>query len=239
MAKVRYKMFPAQPEVLWENNHLLAIVKPFGMLSQKDESDEDSAREWAEAYIRTKYNKKSNIFVHPTHRLDRNVGGILLFARTDKAASRLGIQFKDRLVHKTYIALVEGVPEQLEDVLVHYISPGTEKNRVNTSDKNRHKDAKQAILYYRVLYVVGKRAMLEVHPLTGRKHQIRAQLAKIGHPILGDVKYGGRYLQTESGNIALFSRELAFKHPTQDQLIRLTAPLPMHEDWGHFIRNLY
>lgn len=221
---------PNAPTILYEDNHLLAICKPFGMLSQGDDTGDLSAGDWVEDYIRTKYNKPGNVYVGLLHRLDRPVGGVMLFAKTSKAAARMTAAFKDRKIQKIYHAVSMRRPEAAHGNLQHFIGQLPGKNIVRVYPKAGD-GRKKAELDYRVLAEKKGRCLMEVRPKTGRKHQIRVQLASIRCPLLGDLKYGApKNLADKS--IGLFAKALVFTHPTRkEETIRIEAPHPQNWPW--------
>lgn len=226
------------PEILFEDNHLMVVRKPFGMLAQGDDSGDTNLLDWCKDKIREQTGKEGNIYATVLHRLDRPVGGLIAVAKTSKAAGRLSEDFKHKLNEKWYLAITEGLPEQPEDTLRHFLYKIPGKNIVRANTQPKKDDAKESLLYYRTLRVIGERALLEVFPLTGRQHQIRVQLAKMNAPIVGDKKYGKTKFQPDR-SIALFARQLAFKHPTKRQKMRFVLPLPEErEPWRSFIENL-
>ncbi|MCR9197962.1 MAG: RluA family pseudouridine synthase [Planctomycetaceae bacterium] len=216
-------------DVLYEDNHLLAVNKPAGMLSVGDDTGDASAFDLAADYLKVKYNKPGNVFVGVVHRLDRPVSGVLLFARTSKAASRLSDQFRRRSVRKRYLALVEGRAaagvQELEDCLA-------KDERTNTVSVVGRGDrrGKLSRLTYECLRTLRGQSLLRVEPLTGRSHQIRVQLASRGLPILGDLKYGAR--QGLGHRILLHAAELHVDHPTQKHRLTITADCPFDEQSG-------
>ncbi|MEZ4687478.1 MAG: RNA pseudouridine synthase [Bacteroidia bacterium] len=177
------------PGILFEDNHLIVVNKPFGMPSQGDETGDQNVFDWVKDYIRDTYNKPGNVYAALLHRLDRPTGGILALAKTSKAAARISKDFQARKVHKTYYAITEQVPEVASGTLEHYMRRLEGKNIMRAYDKQVH-SSKIARLHYRVLREKGGRALIEVKPETGRKHQIRVQLSTIRCTIVGDVKYG-------------------------------------------------
>jgi 23S rRNA pseudouridine1911/1915/1917 synthase len=220
-------------EVLYEDNHCLAVNKPAGLLAQGDATGEPTVLDEARAYLKARYDKPGNVFVAPVHRLDRPTSGVVLLARTSKAASRLAEQFRAGTVAKVYWAVVEGrcpgAAGEWTDTLrkderrnvVTVVPPGTPGGR-------------SASLAYRVLGQSGAAALIELRPLTGRSHQIRVQLAARGLPIVGDRKYGARRALTALDGhprVALHARALTFSHPTRREAIAVTAPVPADWPW--------
>lgn len=220
------------PIVLFEDNHLLAINKPFCMPSQGDETGDLNVFDWAKQYLKEKYAKPGNIYVGLLHRLDRPTGGILLLAKTSKAAGRLSQDFQENKVEKTYWAITEKIPDMVEGKLEHYLAKLPDKNIVKAYNKQVY-GAKLAILNYKVLQTVGIQALVEVQPKTGRQHQIRVQLASIGCVICGDVKYGKTHFLPDKA-IALLAQQIRFKHPTKDEQITLSLELPDIPIWQKF-----
>lgn len=211
-------------EVLYEDNHLLVINKPASLPTMGVAEDKDSVLTVAKEYIRRKYNKPGNVYLGVVSRLDAPVTGALLIARTSKAASRLSQQFRERTVEKVYRAVVEGVPDESEGFLQHWLRKDERHRRVHVTMKDVE-TAQEAKLRYRVVKeLTGDLSLLEVKLETGRKHQIRVQLSAIGHPIVGDRKYKS-HTQFSSG-IALHSYRLEFEHPVQREPVKLEVPLP-------------
>jgi 23S rRNA pseudouridine1911/1915/1917 synthase len=217
---------------LYEDNHLLAIDKPAGLPTMGAPRGRDSAVELAKAYVKRKYHKPGNVYIGVVSRIDATVSGVLLLARTSKAAARLNEQFKTGTVEKTYWALVRGNPEPADELADYLLKDeAAERMRVVTSDRP---GSKQAILRYRRVAVAGDgAALLEIQLLTGRKHQIRVQLASRGWPILGDKKYGSSTGFTKG--IALHSRRLVVEHPTQRTRVELKSPLPIY--WRPWLKD--
>jgi len=211
-------------EVLFEDNHLLVVLKPANVLSQGDATGDASIVELAKAYIKEKYNKPGEVFLGLPHRLDRPVGGVMVLARTSKALTRLNEQFKKREVEKTYLALVEGQAAGREGRLEHYLLKDPRTN-VSKAFEQPHGEAKKSVLRYKWLEEHYGKSLLEVYPETGRPHQIRVQLAAMGCPILNDVKYGAA-LQKNMEGIALQACSLQFLHPVQKIPIKFEAPKP-------------
>ncbi len=221
------------PEVLYEDNHLLIVNKPAGWLVQGDESGDLSLVDWAKQYIKHKYQKPGDVFLGLVHRLDRPVSGVVVLTRTSKALSRMNRLFQERKVEKIYWALVRTAPDPLSGRLIHYIKKDPRKNRSHAWDRPRHPEAKKAELNYRLKSRIGQHYLLEIKPLTGRPHQIRAQLAKMGWPIHGDVKYGSAQPNPQ-GTIHLHCRALSFTHPVRKEPLTCLAPLPTDPLWDLF-----
>ncbi len=214
--------------VIFEDNHLLVINKPAGWLVQGDRTGDATLTDWGKAYLKKKYDKPGAVFLHPAHRLDRPVSGAVLFARTDKALSRLTTMFRDKKVAKTYLALVLKAPPKDSGELRHYLLKDEKKNIVKAFAQPAG-DAKESITRYETVGIAGKYWLLRVFPLTGRPHQIRAQLATIGCPILGDLKYGAPEALPDA-SIGLHSWRVEFLHPVRQEPMVLEAALP-EKDW--------
>jgi len=208
--------------ILYEDNHLLGVLKPGGLLTQGDRTGDDTALAMAKRYIKDKYKRPGNVFIGLVHRIDRPVSGVLLFARTSKAASRLAKEFHARRVDKTYLAVVLGHVEDDGGELVSWLERVRNRSRAVTGPS---KDAKQAVLTYRVLDRRDGFSLLEVKPATGRHHQIRVQLAGISHPVAGDMKYGAPEPLADK-TIALHAARIAVKHPTRDETVTVESAPP-------------
>lgn len=219
-------------EVLYEDNHLIAVNKPSGLLVQEDETGDETLEMMVKEYVRVKYNKPGEAFLGVIHRIDRPVSGLVLFARTSKALERMNKLFAEHQIRKTYWAIVGERPPEDEGELVHWLIKDREKNQTRAYE-NTVKNGVRAELSYRLLGRLASNFLLEVSPLTGRPHQIRVQLAKMGCPIRGDVKYG--FPEAARGaRIYLHARQLRFVHPTKKEEITITAPLPRDQVWQMF-----
>jgi 23S rRNA pseudouridine1911/1915/1917 synthase len=216
--------------VLYEDNHLLGVFKPGGVLVQGDRTRDVTLMDVVKAYIKEKYGKPGNVYLGLVHRLDRPVSGVVLYARTSKAASRLTREFAERRVEKIYTAVVIGAPEKGEGDLVSYIERVHRKARVADVASDR---AKQAVLSYRVLARHSGLSLVELRPRTGRHHQLRLQLAEVGCPVVGDLKYGAPE-PLEDRTIALHAGVLVVRHPTKDERVRISAPPPSTYPWSTF-----
>ena len=200
-------------EILYEDNHIIVAVKPAGVLSQADSSGAPDMLTLLKAYIKEKYNKPGNVYLGLVHRLDRPVSGVMVFARTSKAASRLSEQIRNHTVGKYYLAVVHGTPDSPEGTLTGYILKNSNDNTVKVFDKET-RGAKYASLNYKVLGSRNGMSLIEVDLATGRSHQIRAQFAHAGHPLAGDRKYG-----CEDGvkDIALMCHKMVIDHPVRGE----------------------
>ena len=219
-------------QVLYEDNHLLAVVKPAGILIQGDKTGDISLLAIAKQWLIEKYRKPGNAFLGLVHRLDRPVAGVVVFAKTSKAANRLCLQFRDRTVQKSYLAVVEGHVNPSAGTLIHYIRKRGEKRRVHISE-NPLPGGSHAELTYTVLAETADKSLVDVVIHTGRHHQIRAQFAHIGHPILGDYKYRSR-IHLPERDIALFAVQLSVTHPVLNTTITFRAPLVKQWPWTLF-----
>ena len=209
-------------EILYEDNHILAVLKPAGVLVQGDRSGEITLFEAAKKYLKAKYRKPGQVYLGMVHRLDKGTAGVVVFARTSKAAGRLSREFRERRVRKVYMAVVEGRIRG-EDVLTHRLLRDREKG-TSCIARDTAPGTQEVKLSYRVIEGTGTRTLLEVIPETGRHHQIRAQLSAIGHPIIGDVRYGaGRGLA--GGKIGLLASSISFRHPVKKNDMTIRVPL--------------
>ena len=223
--------------ILYEDNHLIAINKSTSDLVQGDKTGDETLADRIKRYIKVKYNKPGDVFLGVVHRLDRPVSGVVIYARTSKALARMNKIFQEREVDKIYWAVVKQQPEKTEDNLVHWLVRNQKQNKSYAYDSER-KDAKKAILSYRTLSKLTNYSLLEVKLETGRHHQIRCQLAKIGSPIKGDLKYGFARSNPDGG-ISLHARQVTFIHPTQKKEITITADPPANDNlWNAFMETI-
>ena len=210
--------------VLYEDNHIIIVNKLPGEIVQGDKTGDEPLSEKIKKYLKEKYNKPGNVFCGVVHRIDRPVGGLVVFAKTSKALARLNEMLQKGEIKKTYWALVKGFPEKESDVLTNLLVSDGRLNKTFVTDKETP-EAKKAILKYTTIAKGDNYSLLEINLLTGRKHQIRAQLSNIGHPIKGDLKYGSKRSNPD-GSISLLARHIEFTHPVSKNLISLDAPLP-------------
>ena len=217
-------------DVVFEDNHLLAVAKPAGLLVQGDRSGDVTLVDVAKAYLKRKYDKPGNVYLGLVHRLDRNTSGLVLLARTSKAAGRLSEQFRSKAVQKSYLAVTEGVPDTDGGELTAWLAARADRQGVTRAETAPFAEARESRLRWRVMATEHGRALLEVEPITGRRHQIRAQLALVGLPLLGDVKYGATRGLPDH-RIALHARSLTVKHPVGGEPVVLTVSPPPDWPW--------
>ncbi len=216
-------------EIVYEDNHLIVVNKAAGEIVQGDKTGDKPLSEMVKDYLREKYNKPGNVFCGVIHRLDRPVCGLVMFAKTSKALSRMNKMFQERSVRKTYWAISRNLPPKEQDTLVNYLVSRERNNKTYVSEPSAP-NAQKAVLDYRFLAKTGYYCLLEVELHTGRKHQIRAQLSAMGCPIRGDLKYGDRRSNPDGG-ISLQSHRLCFEHPVSKEIIDLVAPVPNDNLW--------
>lgn len=216
-------------EVLYEDNHIIIVNKAPGEIVQGDKTGDKPLSEIVKEWIKEKYNKPGNVFCGVTHRLDRPVGGVVVFAKTSKALSRMNEMFRNGDVHKTYWAIVKDMPPKEEDTITHYLTTRQENNKTYASLTPK-KGAQKAMLKYRLIARSDNYNLLEINLLTGRKHQIRVQLSTIGCPIKGDLKYGSKRSNPD-GSISLLARNIQFVHPVSHMDINVSAPVPDDNLW--------
>ncbi|MBU2525444.1 MAG: RluA family pseudouridine synthase [Bacteroidetes bacterium] len=216
-------------EILFEDNHLLVVNKKAGDLVQGDKTGDEPLVEKLKKYIKVTYNKPGEVFLGVVHRLDRPTSGVVVFAKTSKALSRLNEQFAKKETVKTYWAIVKKLPEPPQDTLTHYLKK-TEANNTSKAYTKEVSGSKIAILHYDVIKKLSNYFLLEIQLETGRHHQIRAQLSSIGCPIKGDLKYGAKRSNPD-GSIGLHARKLQIIHPVLKTEMTFVAPLPEDPIW--------
>ena len=218
--------------VVYEDNHIIVVNKTSSEIVQGDKTGDTPLSEMVKQYLKEKYNKPGNVFIGVTHRLDRPVSGLVVFAKTSKALPRLNEMFRNGEVKKTYWAIVKECPKETEGELVHYLVRNEKQNKSYAYDKEV-KNSKKAVLHYKLIGHSQNYYLLEVDLKTGRHHQIRCQLAKMGCPIKGDLKYGFPR-SNPGGSICLHARTVQFVHPVSKEMIQLTAPVPEGNLWNGF-----
>ena len=218
--------------VVYEDNHLIVVNKRPSEIVQGDKTGDEPLSDTLKRYLKEKYAKPGNVFLGVTHRLDRPVSGLVVFAKTSKALSRLNEMFRAGEVKKTYWAIVKNCPPQEEGELVHYLVRNERQNKSYAYDKEV-KGAKKAVLHYRLIGRSDNYYLLEVDLKTGRHHQIRCQLAKMGCPIKGDLKYGFPRSNPD-GSICLHARCVRFVHPVSKEQVEVVAPVPEDNGWSFF-----
>ncbi len=219
-------------EIVYEDNHIIVVNKSSAEIVQGDKTGDEPLSETVKRYLKDKYAKPGNVFLGVVHRLDRPVSGLVMFAKTSKALSRLNEMFSKGEVRKTYWAIVRGRPVPEEGELVHYLLRNEKQNKSYAYDKEV-KYSKKAVLNYRMMGYSQNYSLLEVDLKTGRHHQIRCQLAKIGCPVKGDLKYGFPRSNPDGG-ISLHARRIQFVHPVSKEPIDIVAPVPSENLWKYF-----
>lgn len=215
--------------ILYEDNHLLIVEKPVNIPVQEDQSGDDDLLSMLKADLKERYNKPGNVYLGLVHRLDRPVGGAIVFAKTSKAASRLSNELRKQALERRYLAVVRGKPTKKQGRLEHYLLKDQRKNQVRVVDK-QVQGAKKAVLDYEVIASKEGLSLVRVQLHTGRPHQIRVQLAETGTPIYGDQKYG-QHVNKPGQQIALWANELRVKHPTRDEYVKVRCAPPEIAPW--------
>lgn len=215
--------------VVYEDNHLIIVYKEAGEIVQGDKSGDEPLSEMVKQWIKEKYQKPGNVFLGVVHRLDRPVAGLVIFARTSKALTRLNEMFRNGDIHKTYWAIVQQPPIESESTLTDWLVRNTQQNKSYAYNMPAPM-AKKTILHYKTISSTERYTLLEVNLMTGRHHQIRCQLANIGCPIKGDLKYGAARSNPD-GSICLLSHKVEFVHPVSKKKIKVVSPLPMDNLW--------
>lgn len=215
--------------VVYEDNHLIIVYKEAGEIVQGDKSGDEPLSEMVKQWIKEKYQKPGNVFLGVVHRLDRPVAGLVIFARTSKALTRLNEMFRNGDIHKTYWAIIQQPPIESESTLTDWLVRNTQQNKSYAYNMPAPM-AKKSILHYKTISSTERYTLLEVNLMTGRHHQIRCQLANIGCPIKGDLKYGAARSNPD-GSICLLSHKVEFVHPVSKKKIKVVSPLPMDNLW--------
>jgi 23S rRNA pseudouridine1911/1915/1917 synthase len=217
-------------QVLFEDNHIIIVNKRSGDITQGDKTGDKPLSDVIKEYVKEKYNKPGAVFIGTVHRLDRPTSGIVIFARTSKALNRLNKMLRDKIIDKTYWALVKNAPNKASDTLINFLKKDTKKNK-SFVYKKEIEGSKKAILQYKILKKLENYSLLEIDLETGRHHQIRTQLSHIGSVIKGDLKYGASR-SNKDGSISLHARKIKFTHPVSKEEIVLTAPTPEDVIWN-------
>jgi len=219
-------------QIVYEDNHIIIVAKSSGEIVQGDKTGDEPLSEKVKQYIKEKYQKPGAVFLGVVHRLDRPVSGLVIFARTSKALTRLNNMFRDGEVHKTYWAIVQQPPRQEEGQLEHWLVRNEKQNKSYAYD-HEVPHSKKAILSYRLIGTSERYYLLEVQLMTGRHHQIRCQLAAMGCPIRGDLKYGAKRSNSD-GSISLLARRVSFIHPVSKESLMVESPFPTDALWQKF-----
>ncbi|MFA6702949.1 MAG: RNA pseudouridine synthase [Dysgonamonadaceae bacterium] len=219
-------------KVLYEDNHLIIVNKAPSEIVQGDKTGDKPLSETVKEYLKEKYNKPGNVFCGVTHRLDRPTSGVVVFAKTSKALTRMNEMFKNGEVDKTYWAIVKKMPPKEQDTLIHYLIKNEKTNKSAAYDTEKP-HTKKAVLHYKIIARSDNYYLLEVKIDTGRHHQIRCQLAKIGCSIKGDLKYGAERSNPD-GSISLHAKNISFMHPVSKEQINVFAPVPENNLWKAF-----
>jgi len=223
-------------DILFEDNHLIIVNKIPGDLSQGDITRDQTLGDKVKSYLKKKYNKKGNVYLGIAHRLDRPTSGVIVFTKTSKALSRINELFKKNDIKKTYWAIVNSMKEKNSDKLVNHLIKNKKQNKSYVTNSS-NKESKKAILNYKKILDLEKYSLLSVKLETGRHHQIRTQLANIGYPIKGDLKYG--YPRSnKDGSILLHSRKISFVHPINKKNIKITANPPKNNIWDLCLNSI-
>ncbi len=222
-------------QVLYEDNHIIIVNKESGEIVQGDKTGDVPLSDIVKQYIKETHAKPGAVFLGVVHRLDRPVSGVVVFAKTSKALTRLNNMFRDGEIHKTYWALCSNRPEKIEGELDNWLVRNEKQNKSYVYDKEKP-NAKRARLHYQVIGATDRYTLIEVHLMTGRHHQIRSQLAHIGCPIKGDLKYGAKRSNPD-GSISLLARRVEFIHPVSKEKIIVEAPLPNDNIWKSIVSD--
>lgn len=220
-------------KVLHEDNHLIAVFKPAGWLVQGDITGDLPLVDMVKQYIKIRYNKPGDVFLGVTHRIDRPVSGVVIFARTSKGLSRMNDLFRERKIKKRYWAITNDRPKEFSGTLTHWIEKDEERNVARASNSKKSRKAKQGTLDYHLNASIDNHHLLAVEPHTGRPHQIRVQLSKMGTPIRGDVKYRSNIIN-DDGRIHLHAYSLEFEHPIKREPVKIITEPPNEQVWRKF-----
>jgi 23S rRNA pseudouridine1911/1915/1917 synthase len=221
-------------EILYEDNHIIAVNKRPSDIVQGDKTGDTPLSDFVKQYVKEKYNKPGEVFIGTVHRIDRPVSGIVLFARTSKALARLNQMFQTKEIQKTYWAVVKNKPSKESGKLVHYLKKNEAKNMSKAFDKEQN-GALRSELDYKLICSSDNYHLLEITPLTGRHHQIRVQLSSMGCPIKGDLKYGFNR-SNKDASIHLHARKIEFMHPVKKEQVIIVAPPPDEVLWNEFLK---
>jgi len=229
-------MLQGYPDIIFEDNHLLIVNKRSSDIVQGDKTRDVPLVDLMKQYLKDKYNKPGNVYLGVPHRLDRPTSGVLMFAKTSKALSRLNLMFREREIQKTYWAVVKATPPQKRDTLINYLTKIESSNKSIAVSKG-NADGKYSELNYDIIAKSDNYSLLEILPKTGRHHQIRVQLSKIKCPIKGDVKYGFKRTN-ENASIHLHARKLELIHPVTKEELIIVAPTPNDSLWNYFEKTV-
>ena len=225
--------------VIYDDNHIIAVVKPQNVPTQEDITGDKDMLTMVKEYVKEKYNKPGNVFIGLVHRLDRPTGGVMVFARTSKAANKLSRQIQEKTFEKTYYAVVKGVPKQPRNTLINYIQKDLRENKASIVPMDVA-GAKKSVLHYELIDTQDNLSLLKINLETGRSHQIRLQLSNIGLPIYGDAKYGNVQPGLKTTNLALWAANLSFQHPTQERkMLFKVFPPEDKAPWNKFDLNRF
>ena len=217
-------------QILYEDNHIIAINKRCGDIVQGDKTGDKPLSEIVKSYLKEKYKKPGNVFLGVVHRIDRPTSGVVIFAKTSKSLSRLNNMFKNGKVEKYYLAIIKNIPKKNEDTLIHWLLKNHKTNK-STHFKSDKNNLKKAILHYKLLKKLDRYNLIEIKLETGRHHQIRCQLHAIGCPIRGDLKYGYDRSNVDGG-IDLHAKTIIFEHPVTKNIIKINAPVKENKIWS-------
>lgn len=222
------KMNNTNLHVLYEDNHLIAINKKSGDITQGDKTGDIPLSEIVKDFLKKKYDKPGNVYLGTIHRIDRPTTGVIIYAKTSKALSRMNEKFRNNEISKKYWAIVKNKLPKQSDILENYLSKNNKKNK---SFVTKRKDGKYSKLNYKIIKSLDNYHLYEIKPDTGRHHQIRVQLSNIGSPIKGDLKYGAKR-SNKDASICLHAREIVFEHPVTKEELKITAPAPQNTIWN-------